>query len=81
MLRLRKGWQSVTSDRVTYLYAPDEITTGKGWYIDYLDTPDDEKEIAAYPNGGSEFRVFSDMNEAHAYLINVGSESPWEVVE
>jgi len=78
MLRLRKGWQSVTSYGVTCLYAPDEMTTSKVWYMDYLDTPDDEKEIAAYPNGGSEFRVFSDMNEAHAYLINVGSESPWE---
>jgi hypothetical protein len=81
MLRLRKGWQSVTSGRETYIYPPDEITTSKGWYMDYLDAPDDEKEIAAYPNGGDEFRVFSDMNEAHAYLINVGSESPWEVVE
>ena len=80
MLRLRKWWQSVNADIVTYLYSPDEITTSKGWYMDYLDTPDDEKEIAAYPNGGDEFRVFSDMNEAHAYLINVGSESPWEEV-
>jgi hypothetical protein len=80
MLRLRKGWQSVTANRVTYLYPPEEITTGNGWYMDYLDTPDDEKEIAAYPNGGNEYRVFSDMNEAHAYLINIGSESPWEEV-
>jgi hypothetical protein len=82
MLRLRKGWQSVTERGVTYLFPPEEITTGNGWYIDYLDMPDDEKEIAAYPNGGeSEYLLFSDMNEAHAYLISVGSESPWEVVE
>lgn len=80
MLKLRKGWQSVTEAGVTYLYPPGEIITSKGWYMDYLDTPDDEKEIAAYPNGGSEFRVFSDMMEAHEYLIKEGSESPWEVV-
>jgi hypothetical protein len=81
-LKVREGWQSVTgiSCGVTYLYPPREITTSNGWYVDYIDMPDDEKEIAAYPNGGREYRVFSDMNEAHAYLINVGSESPWEEV-
>ena len=84
MLKLRKGWQSVTTSGVTYLYPPGKTKTSKGWhsgwYMDYLDTPDDEKEIAAYPNGNDEYRVFSDMMEAHEYLIKEGSESPWEVV-
>jgi len=81
MLNLRKGWQSVTTSGVTYLYPPEEITTSLNWYMDYLDTPDDEKEIAAYPNGNDEYRIFSDMMEAHEYLIKEGSASPWEVVE
>ena len=78
MLRLRKGWKSVTDRGVTYLYPLEEVTTGNGWYVDYLDIADGEKEIAAYPNGREEFVVFYDMNEAHAYLIESGSESPWE---
>lgn len=79
-LKLRQGWQSVTTSGVTYLYPPEEITTSVGWYMDYLDTQDDEKEIAAYPNGGREYRIFSDMLEAHKYLISVRSKSPWEEV-
>ena len=81
MLKLRDGWQSVTADGVTYLYPPHEAIASNDWFVDYLSTPDDEKEIAAYPNGGSEYRVFSDMMKAHEYLIKEGSESPWEVVE
>ena len=77
MLKLREGWQSVVEGGVTYLYPPVPINL---YYIDYVDTPDDEKEIVAYPDGGSDFQVFKDMNEAHAYLIESGSESPWEEV-
>ena len=71
MLKLKEGWRSVTEGGVMYLYPPVPIN---------IDTPDDEKEIAAYPNGNSEFRVFRDMMEAHEYLIKAGSESPWEEV-
>lgn len=63
MLKLKEGWRSLTEGGVMYLYPPASIN---------VDTPDDEKEIAAYPNGNKEFLVFRDMAEAHAYLIENG---------
>jgi len=71
MLKLKEGWRSVTEGGVMYLYPPVPIN---------VDTPDDEKEIVARPDGSSDFHVFNDINEAHAYLIESGSESPWEEV-
>jgi hypothetical protein len=36
--------------------------------------------VAAFPHGGLQCRVFDTIEEAHAYLLSVGSESPWEEV-
>jgi hypothetical protein len=36
------------------------------------------KEIIVYPYGGLKGAFFSTIEEAHAYLIKEGSESPWE---
>lgn len=89
MLKLRKGWRSVTEAGVIYLYPPVPIN---------VDTPDDEKETVVRLDASSDLQVFNDVNEvhayliengfhgfndineAHAYLIENGSESPWEEV-
>jgi hypothetical protein len=73
-LRLREGWTAVTSGATTYIYPPGESTTGIRWYVDM-----DDDEIAAYPNGDRQAQVFDTVEEAHAYLLESGSESPWEV--
>lgn len=86
MLKLRKGWKLVFEEGVTYLYPPGEDTTSNLYYVDlyyvdYVDTSDDEKDISVYPNGGmNDFRVFDNMLDAHEYLIKKGRESPWEEV-
>jgi hypothetical protein len=36
------------------------------------------KEIIVYLHGGLKGAFFSTIEEAHAYLIKEGSESPWE---
>ena len=75
MLKLREGWQSVTVVATTYLWPPEEIATSNGWYVDLTAT-----EVAAYPHGELQAQVFNTIEEAHAYLIESGSESPWEEV-
>ena len=75
-LTLRKGWQTLNTDYCTYLYAPDESTSSSGWYVEMNHG---NKDISAYPNGGRESVGFDTIEEAHAYLIESGSESPWEV--
>lgn len=76
MLKLRDGWQTCTpcGDTV-YLYPPGETTTSLGYYVDK-----DADNVGAYPHGGRDCRVFDTIEEAHAYLIASGSESPWEEV-
>jgi hypothetical protein len=78
MLKLRDGWKTLNTDYCTYLYAPDENTSGSKWYVEIYHI---NKDIYAYPNGGRESVGFDTIEEAHEYLINEGSESPWEVVE
>jgi len=77
MLKLRDGWQTLNTDYCTYLYAPDESTSGSAWYVEMNHGHED---IYAYPNGGRESVGFDTIEEAHEYLINEGSESPWEEV-
>ena len=77
-MKLRDGWKTLNTDYCTYLYAPDESTSGSKWYVEIYHI---NKDIYAYPNGGRESVGFDTIEEAHEYLINEGSESPWEVVE
>jgi hypothetical protein len=76
-LKLREGWQTLNTDYCAYLYAPDESTSGSKWYVDM---GLDGQNVHAYPNGGRESVGFDTIEEAHAYLIESGSESPWEEV-
>jgi hypothetical protein len=74
MLKLRDGWQTCTpcGDTV-YLYPPNETTTNWNYHVDM-----DADMVVAFPHGGLQCRVFDTIEEAHAYLLSVGSESPWE---
>jgi hypothetical protein len=74
MLKLRDGWQAFTTEHGdTYLYSPDKPTTSWNYHVDI-----DADMVAAFPHGGLQCRVFDTIEEAHAYLLSVGSESPWE---
>jgi hypothetical protein len=77
-LTLRKGWQAFTPHEgySTYLYPPDTDPTGLYFYVDM-----DADMVAAYLHGDARYcRVFDTIEEAHAYLVENGSESPWEEV-
>jgi hypothetical protein len=75
-LTLRDGWQACTTEHGdTYLYPPKKPTTCWSYYVDL-----DADMVAAFPHGGFQCRVFDTIEEAHAYLIESGSESPWEEV-
>jgi hypothetical protein len=76
MLKLRDGWQSFTPHEgcSTYLYPPDTDPTGLDFYVDM------DFDVVAYLHGDARYcRVFDTIEEAHAYLVENGSESPWEV--
>jgi hypothetical protein len=78
MLKLRKGWKTYKDDcTCTYIYAPEEGLGSSRWYVD-MDP--DGQNVCAYPHGGWEDFEFDSIEEAHAYLLSVGSESPWEEV-
>ena len=72
-LKLRDGWESVTRNEVTYLYPPDGIGKSFSWYVSISND-----KIIVYPHGGLKGAFFSTIEDAHAYLIKEGSESPWE---
>ena len=38
----------------------------------------ESKGVYVYPNGGSDDFEFDSIEQAHACLLSVGSESPWE---
>jgi hypothetical protein len=72
MLKLRDGWNLVnTGGRISYIYPPPEI--GTEYFVDM-----NSESIWAYPNGGRHRIRFDSIKEAHEYLIESGSESPWE---
>lgn len=78
-LRLREGWQSVKTETMTWLFPPKATTTSFDFYA-YVDVDVNDIQVAAYPHGGYQEQLFDTIEEAHAYLIEKGSESPWEVV-
>ena len=76
-LKLRKGWQTCKTDCEVYLYPPGEIVRSKGWIVN-MDL--DAGIVWVHRNGKGDSRKFKTIEEAHAYLLSVGSKSPWEVV-
>lgn len=76
-LRLREGWEVETDHSGCTAYKREGAASILAYAI-----VDPDGEVRAYPSG--EFGLHSgrfceSMEEAHAYLISVGSESPWEV--
>jgi hypothetical protein len=76
MLKLRDGWKTFQTDCGIYLYAPEGLTFGSGWYVD-IDR--DTGIVSASADGGYDSVRCDSIEEAHEYLLSVGSESPWEV--
>lgn len=74
-LKLRDGWKTCETDHCIYIYAPEGLRFSAEWYVD-MDP--DTGIVYAYPDGGSDGFKFGTIEEAHAYLLSVGSESPWE---
>jgi hypothetical protein len=74
-LTLRKGWKTFETDCCIYFYAPEGLTFGSGWYAD-IDR--DTGSVSASADGGHDSVRCESIEEAHEYLLSVGSESPWE---
>jgi hypothetical protein len=78
MLKLREGWKTWETDCSIYFYPPwTSPKFGPFWYV-YMDL--NAKIVYAYPNGGNDSFKCKSTEEAHAYLLSVGSKSPWEEV-
>ena len=78
-LKLRDGWEIGKTDKC---YKPEcdwVYLAGENWESAYAQFMDEK--VYVYPNGEREDFEFDSIEDAHAYLISVGSESPWEVVE
>jgi len=82
MMMLRSGWKASIGYPSSWRWfhraednwdAPYAVDTGDG-------------QVFAWANGfqratgASQRQAFSTVREAHAYLVSVGSESPWEEV-
>jgi hypothetical protein len=80
MLKLREGWQigemnDCDESCGEWVYAD---FYGASWECAYAQIVNNR--VYAYPNGDQEDVEFNTIEEAHAYLLSVGSESPWEEV-
>jgi hypothetical protein len=79
-LRLKQGWTTGKNDN--YNSKSDWIfKVGEDWQYAYVLLVN--SKIFAYPHGLDSYPdsfEFDSTEDAHAYLISVGSESPWEEV-
>ena len=80
MLRIKSGWtvgkNGNFNSKSDWIFKENE-----GWEYAYILLVNNK--IFAYPHGLDSYPDSFDFNsieEAHAYLISVGSESPWEEV-
>ena len=74
MMSLRSGWKTSYPSGWRWFHR-----VGEDWSSPYaVDTGGGR--VFAYANGNSPQREFPTVREAHAYLLSVGSESPWEEV-
>ena len=78
MLKLREGWETGKTDKC---YNPELVWVykeGENWESAYAQFMDEK--VYVYPDGDGEDFEFNSIEDAHAYLLSVGSESPWEEV-
>jgi hypothetical protein len=80
MLKLREGWQigkmnGCPKGSGEWVGAD---FGGASWEYAYAQLVNNR--VYAYPDGDQEDFEFDTIEEAHAYLLSVGSESPWEEV-
>jgi len=76
MMSLRSGWRTSNPYPSGWRWFH---RVGEDWSSPYaVDTGGDR--VFTYANGNSPQREFPTVREAHAYLLSVGSESPWEEV-
>jgi|688.fasta_scaffold255561_3 hypothetical protein len=78
MLRIKKGW--VVGKNGNFQSNSDWIfKENESWEYAYVLLVNNK--VFAYPHGLDSYPDNFDFNlieEAHAFLLNVGSESPWE---
>jgi hypothetical protein len=80
MMSLRSGWKTSNPYPSGWRWFH---RVGEDWSSPYaVDTGGGRGggRVFAYANGNSPQREFPTVREAHAYLLSVGSESPWEEV-
>ena len=74
-LRLRDGWRIAANcwnAKTDWLFRDNE-----NWHHAYAQFTDGK--VYVYPYGSSKCFEFNSLAEAHAYLLKVSSQSPWEV--
>jgi len=74
-LTLRDGWAVVSNcwnPKTDWLFQDNQ-----SWHYAYAQFTDGK--VYVYPYGSSKCFEFDTIEEAHAYLIKVSSQSPWEV--
>ena len=77
MLKLREGWEVETDSVGRLIY---KRVGADSLFAYVIEGP---FAVRAYPHGDFDLyygRVCETIEEAHAYLIESGSESPWEEV-
>lgn len=84
MLKLRDEWRvkgSVFYNAPMYL-APGVLeSVDSAHVVDYSGTAQGSQSVYVRPGGGHRNVKWCDtLEEAHEYLLQMGSESPWEVV-
>lgn len=75
-LRLREGWEAETDSVERMIY---KRVGADSLFAYVIEAP---FVVRAYPYGDFDLyygRVCESLEEAHTYLLSVGSESPWEV--
>lgn len=84
MLRLKAGWRvkgSVFYNAPMYLAPGVSESVDSAHVVDYSGTAQGSQTVYVRPFGSHRNVKWCDtLEEAHAYLIAVGSESPWEEV-
>ena len=74
MLKLRKGFKRLeATPRPSWSAVPNG-----GHFGDAFVDIDENGKAYAFPHGGFDCEEFDTIDEAHAYLIERGSESPFE---
>ena len=79
MLRIKSGWTIGKNGNYNSKSFDWIFKVGEDWQYAYVLLVD--SKIIAYPHGLNSFPdhfEFNSIEEAHAYLLSVGSESPWE---